>query len=201
MRLCKSTFTIISSLPCLHTFWHAIPTTFLMFFKSCRKRETEYSGLLGPRASQNLCSSLPSSCRLYSNADTSDSENFRKVKRSGKAGSRRESNPGHLACAASALPVLCHWSTTTGQPPALIIFYPLTEFWWHILNGCWVCDWGISVPPLSACLHSIVASVFSGRCGLNGGPPTILGDYAHKHCSWGVSILSNHPWSRAYGTA
>ena len=38
MRLCKFTFTIISSLPCLHTFWHAIPThpfTFLMFFKSC----------------------------------------------------------------------------------------------------------------------------------------------------------------------
>ena len=37
MRLCKFTFTIIPSLPCLHTFWHAIPTLFtvLMFFKSC----------------------------------------------------------------------------------------------------------------------------------------------------------------------
>ena len=37
MRLCKFTFTILLSLPCLHTFWHAIPTsfiTFLMFFKS-----------------------------------------------------------------------------------------------------------------------------------------------------------------------
>ena len=31
MRLCKLTFTIISSLPCLHTFWHAIPTSFLHF--------------------------------------------------------------------------------------------------------------------------------------------------------------------------
>ena len=28
MRLCKFTFTIISSLPCLHAFWHAIPTSF-----------------------------------------------------------------------------------------------------------------------------------------------------------------------------
>ena len=27
MRLCKLTFTIISSLPCLHTFWHSIPTS------------------------------------------------------------------------------------------------------------------------------------------------------------------------------
>ena len=39
MRLCKFTFTIISSLPCLHTFWHAIPTSFyifnVFFFKSC----------------------------------------------------------------------------------------------------------------------------------------------------------------------
>ena len=37
MRLCKFTFTIISSLPCLHTFWHAIPTSFYIFnvFKSC----------------------------------------------------------------------------------------------------------------------------------------------------------------------
>ena len=28
MRLCKFTFTIISALPSLHTFWHAIPTSF-----------------------------------------------------------------------------------------------------------------------------------------------------------------------------
>ena len=37
MRLCKFTFTIIPSLPCLHTFWHAIPTSFYIFnvFKSC----------------------------------------------------------------------------------------------------------------------------------------------------------------------
>ena len=37
MWLCKFTFTIISSLPCLHTFWHPIPTSFYIFnvFKSC----------------------------------------------------------------------------------------------------------------------------------------------------------------------
>ena len=41
MRSCESPkhpfskFTIISSLPCLHTFWHAIPTS--LFFKSCNK--------------------------------------------------------------------------------------------------------------------------------------------------------------------
>ena len=37
MRLCKFSFTITSSLPCLHTFWHAIPTSFYIFnvFKSC----------------------------------------------------------------------------------------------------------------------------------------------------------------------
>ena len=28
MRLCIFTFTIISSLPCLHTFWHGIPVPF-----------------------------------------------------------------------------------------------------------------------------------------------------------------------------
>ena len=35
--LCKFTFTVISFLPCLHTFWHAIPTSFYIFnvFKSC----------------------------------------------------------------------------------------------------------------------------------------------------------------------
>ena len=31
MRLCKLTFTIISSLPCLHTFWHSILTSFYIF--------------------------------------------------------------------------------------------------------------------------------------------------------------------------
>ena len=32
MRLCKFT---VSSLPCLHALWHAIPTSFLTFFKPC----------------------------------------------------------------------------------------------------------------------------------------------------------------------
>ena len=31
MRLCKFTLTIISFLPCLHTFWHVIPTSFYIF--------------------------------------------------------------------------------------------------------------------------------------------------------------------------
>ena len=39
MRLCKFTFTIISSLPCLYTFCHSIPTSFyifnVFFLKSC----------------------------------------------------------------------------------------------------------------------------------------------------------------------
>ena len=34
MRLCKFTLTIVSSLPCLHTFWHAIPTSLHIIFKS-----------------------------------------------------------------------------------------------------------------------------------------------------------------------
>ena len=43
MRLCKFTFTIISSLPCLHTFWHAIPTSFYIFnvfLKSCNEEQS-----------------------------------------------------------------------------------------------------------------------------------------------------------------
>ena len=31
--------------------------------------------------------------------------------------------------------VLSQWREFTRQP--------LTEFWWHILSGCQVCDWGI----------------------------------------------------------
>ena len=36
-----------------------------------------------------------------------------------KAGSRRESNPGHLWLEP---PALCHWATTAGQPPTLYIY-------------------------------------------------------------------------------
>ena len=43
-----------------------------------------------------------------------------KIEESEKAGSRRESNPGHLWLEP---PVLCHWATTAGQPPALTILY------------------------------------------------------------------------------
>ena len=39
------------------------------------------------------------------------------VKISEKVSSRRKSNPGHLACA------VCHWATTTGQPPAPTILF------------------------------------------------------------------------------
>ena len=37
MRLCIFTFSIISSLPCFYTFWHAIPTSFYIFnvYLSC----------------------------------------------------------------------------------------------------------------------------------------------------------------------
>ena len=73
-----------------------------------------------------------------------------KIEECEKAGSRRESNPGHL-CQCSA-----NWATTAGQPPALTILCrscicfrkevscrPLMEFRWHILSGYQVCDWGI----------------------------------------------------------
>ena len=45
---------------------------------------------------------------------------YTKIEESEKAGSRQESNPGYLACAASALSLSCD-SWTTGQPPALTI--------------------------------------------------------------------------------
>ena len=41
-----------------------------------------------------------------------------KIEESEKAGSRRESNPGHLWLEP---PVLCHRATTAGQPPTLTI--------------------------------------------------------------------------------
>ena len=49
MRLCKFTFTIVSSLPCLHTFWHAIPTSFYIcnVFKSCTKIGTPQKNASG----------------------------------------------------------------------------------------------------------------------------------------------------------
>ena len=43
-----------------------------------------------------------------------------KIEESEKASSRRESNPGHPWLEP---PVLCHWATTAGQPPALTILY------------------------------------------------------------------------------
>ena len=43
-----------------------------------------------------------------------------KIEESEKAGSRHESNLGHLWLEP---PVLCHWATTARQPPTLIILY------------------------------------------------------------------------------
>ena len=43
-----------------------------------------------------------------------------KIEESEKAGSRQESNPGHLWLEP---PVRCHWATTAGQPPTLTILY------------------------------------------------------------------------------
>ena len=43
-----------------------------------------------------------------------------KIEESEKASRHRESNQGHLWLEP---PLLCHWATTTGQPPTLTIFY------------------------------------------------------------------------------
>ena len=43
-----------------------------------------------------------------------------KIEESEKDGSLRELNPGHLWLEP---PVLCHWATTTRQPPSLMILY------------------------------------------------------------------------------
>ena len=43
-----------------------------------------------------------------------------KIEESEKAGSHRELNPGYLWLEP---PVLCHWTTTAGQPPTLTILH------------------------------------------------------------------------------
>ena len=46
-------------------------------------------------------------------------------------GSRRESNPGHLACAASILPLSYdNWTATN----------PHNSLYMHTISGCLVCD-------------------------------------------------------------
>ena len=59
MKLCNFTFTIISSLPCLHaSLWYAIPTSFFLqfnYFKSCF-----CTFLLRPKAKKNV--SLKCTC-------------------------------------------------------------------------------------------------------------------------------------------
>ena len=46
-----------------------------------------------------------------------------KIEESEKAGSRRESNPGHLACAASALPLSYNNRTTTSSHNPLYVLH------------------------------------------------------------------------------
>ena len=46
-----------------------------------------------------------------------------KIEESEKAGSRRESNPGHLACAASALPLSYDNRTTTSPHNPLYVLH------------------------------------------------------------------------------
>ena len=78
-----------------------------------------------------------------------------KIAESEKAASHWESNPGHLACAASALPLsYVQWPNNHqhSQTSKFISGWPLTEFWWHILSGCRVWDWGTSVPPVACML-------------------------------------------------
>ena len=55
--------------------------------------------------------------------------------KSEKAGSRRESNPGHLWLEP---PVLCHWSTTASRPPTLTILY----VYWADGTECLSCTSG-----------------------------------------------------------
>ena len=50
-----------------------------------------------------------------------------KIEESEKAGSRRESNPGHLWLEP---PVLCHWATTAGQPPTPTILLCILHRWY-----------------------------------------------------------------------
>ena len=51
-----------------------------------------------------------------------------KIEKSEKADSHQESNPGHLWLEP---PILCHWATTAGQPPATTILY----MFWSTPNG------------------------------------------------------------------
>ena len=62
-----------------------------------------------------------------------------------KAGSRQESNSGHLWLEP---PLLCHWATATRQPPTLIILY----MYWHVAwqSSIWLTGVQLrhSVPPV-----------------------------------------------------
>ena len=79
-----------------------------------------------------------------------------KIEESEKAGSHRELNPGHLWLEP---PVLCHWATTAGQPPALTILYMY-------------CTSGTECLSRTSGSHSVCASIedcegwwLSGCCG------------------------------------
>ena len=60
------------------------------------------------------------------------------------ASSHRELNPGHLWLEP---PVLCHWATTTGQPPTLTILYVYCTGGTEMPRS--ISIWGISVPPVA----------------------------------------------------
>ena len=86
-----------------------------------------------------------------------------KIEESEKAGSRQESNPGHLWLEPphiitskfifSNLLWALEWEN---HSPWVLSWWrefsdqPLTEFWWHILRGCQVWDWGIQYHLCSA---------------------------------------------------
>ena len=66
-------------------------------------------------------------CLLRTLASRWNKQKFRcyeaKIEESEKAGSRRESNPGHLACAASALPLSYDNRTTTSPHNPLYVLH------------------------------------------------------------------------------
>ena len=51
------------------------------------------------------------------------------------------------------------------QTSMFISGWPLTEFWWHILSGCRVWDWGIQYHLWRACIEDCEGWLLSRCCG------------------------------------
>ena len=59
------TFTFILSLPCLHTFWCAIPTSFLMFLYSCHIHTLAMWHTCYPEIHNSFLTTLEFKAKLY----------------------------------------------------------------------------------------------------------------------------------------